>query len=258
MKPETIDDIQKLNRKKMLELYKERFSYFNYFHFVIVGDATTNKVEKFIGTYLANLPVGKKEEMYISKPYKYRKGANSITRAFNHEQSTKVILEYRATVPYSVRNKIILNALANIMQIRLRNSIREEKAGVYAVGMSTTMDPELKDRALLSINFNSAPKRADELIKATRQSIEKVKNDGITQKELSSFQENFYVMLRSALKENSYWLDMMMNHYKYHTPLNLAYNIKKIAKSITPKDVRQMAQNIFSGDSMTAKLIPKN
>lgn len=257
MKPETVDDIQSLNREKMLALYKERFSDFNHFHFAIVGDATPKKVEKLIGTYLANLPVEKRDEMYISKPYAYRKGKEHIERAFNHGQSTKVTMEYRATVPYSIRNKIILNALGAITKIRLRNSIREDKSGVYAIGMSTAMDPELKDRASLTIGFNTAPKRADELIKAARQSIEKLKDKGITQKELSAFQENFYVILRSALKENSYWLDMMMNHYKYNTSLSLIYDAKEIVKSITPKEVQQMAQKIFSEDSMTAKLTPK-
>ena len=257
MKPETVDDVQKLDREKILSLYKERFSDFNHFHFAIVGDATPEKIEKLIGTYLANLPVQKREEMYVSKPYAYRKGAESIERAFNHEQSTKVTLEYRATVPYSVRNKIILNALGAITKIRLRNSIREDKSGVYAIGMDTTMDPELKDKATLTVSFNTAPKRADELIKATRKSIEKVKNEGVTQEELSAFQENFYVMLRGALQENGYWLDMMMSHYKYDTPLSLIYDAKEIVKSITPKEVQDMAQKIFSEDSMTAKLTPK-
>ncbi len=257
MRPETVDEVKRLDRKKMLALFKERFSDFNHFHFNIIGDATPEKVEKLIGTYLANLPVEKRDEMYVAKPYPYRKGAQSIERAFNQEQSTKVTLEYRATVPYSVRNKVILGALSSITKIRLRNSIREEKSGVYTIVMETTMDPELRDKASLTVSFNTAPQRADELIKAARKSIEKVKNEGITLSELSDYQEHLYVMLKKAQKENIYWLDMMMNHSKYNAPLSLIFDAKEMIKSLTTHEIQEMAQKIFSEDSMTAKLTPE-
>jgi len=257
IKLETTNDLEKLDREKMLTLYRKRFSDFNHFHFAIVGDMSPEEIEKFIGIYLANLPVEKREEHYISKPYAYRKGEQHLERDFNNEQSTKVTIEYRATVPYSVRNKMILSALSSIVNIRLRNAIREEKSGVYAVGVNTNMDPELKNKALLSITFDAAPKRADELIEATRQSLERVKKEGITQKELSAFKENIYIQLKNALKDNNYWLDMMMSHYKYDIPLSLIYDAKEIVESIKPKEVQEMAQKIFSEDSLTAKLTPE-
>jgi len=256
LRPESKDELAQLYPAKMLAAYKARFADMNHFHFVIVGDATPEQVESLLTRYLANLPTQSRKESYKAEPFPYKKGEQTFTKALGNEPRTKVTLRYHADIAYSPKTKLTLDALTNILQIRLRNTIREKRSGVYAIEMGDEMIRELQKDASLEIRFDTAPKRADELIAATLKEIDRLRSEGVSNTELEAYKRQIGVMYKSAKVDNAFWLTMMMDHHRYGLPLELITDLEKLTGSITTEDIKEMAGQIFGSDRLIAELKP--
>ena len=254
---DTIDSIEVLDADKMLEIYKDRFADMNNFHFVIVGDIDIQTLESAIGLYLGNLPYSNKEESLIDRKYNHRKGTQSFVRHYNNENIANITLTYKSLLPYTIETKAALSAMTSILNVRLRNLIREEKSGVYGIGVRSNIIQELGDKASARISFTSDPNRKDELITAIKEAIEQLKRDGVSQKELSTYREKFAVEHKISMRDNKYWLNMMMHSQKFDIPMKKMLALPKIVESISSDDIKRIAGVIFGKDILQAELLPK-
>ncbi len=257
LKPESIEEIEHLERAKMLSMYKERFQDMNHFHFVIIGDQKPEEIETLISTYLGNLPSQKREEHYRINRYAYVPGEQKIEAPFNHEESASVTLEYRSILPFSLENKMVADAVKEILDIRLRNVIREEKSGTYGISISIDMQPELKDTLVCSISFNTAPQRVAELVDAVKKEIIRMKAEGVTDQEVTVYKQTVMVSFKKALNYNRFWLDMMTRSHQLQIPLPEMLAIPKILEQVTKEKIKAASSKIFGTDILQAELLPQ-
>ena len=253
---DTKKSIEKLDSKQMLSIFKEKFTDMNHFHFVIVGDIATKKLETLIERYLGTLPTAKEKETYNGVPYDYRKGKQHFIKKFNTENIANISLKYRTTLPFSVHTTAILDALQNILTIRLRNIIREDKSGTYGIGVACTLTRQLEDAVFCDIGFAADPKRKDELLSALDKAIHNFMENGPTREELTNYQTEFAVAYKQTIKNNAYWLSTLQVAANFDTPLEAYLHINEEVKSLTLDDIKSVAQKIFTGDVVTAENIP--
>ena len=253
---ETNETIEKLDETQMLKIYKERFSDLNNFKFIIVGDISLKEVEQLSQKYLGNLPTLKKEESFIAHKLPFKEGEVSFSRSYNRENISQIGIQYKSTVPYSLKNTRITDALEKILTIRLRKLIREENSGVYSIGANVILDM-LEDDSEGVVGFACDPKRKEELLKMIFQTIESIKKEPITEDELALYKKGFSNSYETALRRNGYWISNIERHYKSNAPLNSIYKLPSIIESITAKDVLEMANKIFSHNRIVIELNPK-
>lgn len=255
---DTVESIEKLNEKKMLEIYKDRFSDMNNFSFVIVGDVTLEVIELAIAKYLGNLPTKIREEHFVDREKPYLRGEQSFIRAYNNKEITQVSITFKSEIPYSKKNIFILQALDAILEIRLRELIREEKSAVYGIGVGSYVGRLGKNRSGSNIYFSCEPKRADELILEVFKMIETLKKEGVSQKEFNTYKKKYEVRHETDLRSNAYWLRKIVSIYKYDSSLDAElFDLEKVLNSISLKDIKSLANGIFAEDRMVAKLKPK-
>ena len=254
---DTDKSIEKLDTKRMLTLFKQKFSDMNHFHFIIIGDISVEQVEKLISCYLGNLPTSPKREHYDPNPYPYRHGEQHFIHAYNSSNIANINMQYRTTLPYSVHNAAVINAIQSILSIRLRQQIREEKSGTYAIGISCNLIREMKDTLLCNIVFATDPNRKDKLIKDVKQSISEFVKYGPSSKELTEMKKEFSMAFAQMKQMNNYWLTIMQLAVKYNTPLEAYLKMEDEVNSITVKEVKMTAKKIFSGDLLVSERIPQ-
>jgi len=257
LKSSTLDDISKLNAKAILALYNDRFLDLNNFHFVIAGDVKPEIIEQLITKYLANLPTKNRVEIYSSTPYAYLNGDVNITKFYNSENRANITMQYRGKVPFSIKNNMKAMIASNILSIRLRNLIREEKSGVYNIGVNSQLLHELKNEAVTTIKFVCDPKRKDELVKAVYNAIEVLLKNGITKKELDILKKMILLEYRKQIDTNNFWIDGIMSSYRFNTPLKNIIEFPKVLESITIDDIDSISKLLFSEDRLLAVLMPK-
>ncbi|KYJ87286.1 M16 family metallopeptidase [Sulfurovum riftiae] len=254
---DTNESIAKLDTERMLSIFKEKFGDMNHFHFVIVGDTTPQKVEKLIAVYLGNLPVGSKGETYDSTPYAHRKGEQTFVKHFNTTDIANIMLQYRSTLPYSIHNNARIDALQNILTIRLRNLIREEKSGTYGIGVGCQIIRELHDRAICTISFAADPLRKDELIASVRKSIDTFIKEGPGERELKNYKTEFNVAYTQMQKMNRFWSGMLLLSAKFGTPVSEYLSFPKAVEKLEPEEVRRVAEKLFGGDLLISERLPE-
>ncbi len=257
LNPPSKEDIDKLDREQMLAMYKDRFGDMNNFYFAIVGDIKKEEIKKLISTYLANLPTQDRNETFSSEDYDRLHGKQVIEENLNKEYRAEISLEYHAKIPFSLKNKMALDAIAHILNIRLRNAIREDRSGTYNIGIAQEIPDQLRDKAVMTISFKTDPERADTLIDAAKSVIRKLIDKGPTSKELETYIKTTQVGFEQAKTFDTFWISSMIAAHRLNKPLSEILDIEGLLKQITPQLIQQTAAKLFGDDLLITKLMPK-
>ena len=255
--PLTIEEVNRLDAQTLLSLYKERFGDMNNFHFAISGDASPKQIETYISRYLGNLPTQKRTETYRAVPYSYPKGEVTVSRAYHTENKANITMQYTSEVPFSLSNNLRVMIASNILAIRLREIIREERSGVYDISVNAELTPELKNEAITTITFVCDPNRKEELLHAVKDTISTLKKNGITQRELETLKKMITLEYKKSIDQNRFWVDSMIASYRFDLPISEIVNVPKILNNITQGEIKKTAQELFNGDLLLMLLLPQ-
>ena len=131
-----------------------------------------------------------------------------------------------------------------------------EKSGVYGIGVSASISRLHKNRSSAKIRFSCDPKRRAELISEVYKSIESLKSELVTNKELEIYREKFRKSYETNMRENYYWLAKMIDTYRFNTPLEEIFELPKLVDNISREDIKRVANEIFAKDILQAELNP--
>jgi len=257
LRTETVEELQAMDPKEMLGYYKERFSDMNHFHFFMAGDADPKEVERWIARYLGNLPAKSRAEHYRATRYAYLPGKQRVAAKLANENTATATLSYQSKVPFSLSNAVIADALRAILEIRLRNVIREDEAGTYGVMVYTQTPAELKDKAVFTVTFKADPKRVEVLLDRVKRVLEALKTKGVTDQELATFKQMVAKAFKKAKSYNQFWLEMMQEHSRLGIPMHEIIDIDTRLRALTPQKVQQMAQKMIGEDLLESVMLPK-
>ncbi len=254
---DTAQSIAKLDPNVMLQDFKKAFSGFNRFHITIVGDIDPKTVEKLLPCYLGTLPAGAKKTPYNGTPYPYKKGHLHFNRAYNSTNIANITMQYRTKLPkFSVHTAATINLLQSVLNIRLRNEIREKKSGTYGIGTACTLTRETNNTLVCSISFAADPKRSDALIKDVQTQLAAFIKEGPDAKTLKNAKKEFSVGYRQMLRKNEYWLSLMQLENRFDTPLEAYLKLDTQMASVTAEELKHLSKKIFESDSVIAQQQP--
>ncbi len=168
------EDYSKVNIDRVLSIYKERFSNANGFTFVITGSFTMDKIKPLIATYLASLPFDK------SKTFSYKDTGLRPVRGVVKKEVKKgtedknlIAIQFNGESPYGLTEQMNLQALIEVVNIKLTETLREKLSGAYSGGMNGSLSKHPYQNYSIGVFIPCGPKNVDKLIAATTQEIEK-------------------------------------------------------------------------------------
>jgi zinc protease len=130
----------------------------------------------------------------------------------------------------------------DVLQIRLRDRLREQLGGTYGVGVSANPTPYPRERYAVAVGFGSAPDRVDELTRAAFAEIDSLKKYGPTKADMEKVKEIEIRERESAMRENGSWLALLstyvQNGWDPRDILAYAEQVKKLQ----PSDIRDAAR----------------
>jgi zinc protease len=194
-----------------LSIYKERFSNAGDFTFFMVGSFPLDSAKLFVERYIASLPsTGKKEK---ARDLNIRMPQGNIEKTVRKGVEPKASnqLIFHGSCKYSYENRILLDALQGILDIRLREVLREDKSGTYGVGVGASCNSIPYERYRVTVQFGSAPERREELTAAMWTVIDEIKAGVISDSNLVKIREMAVRSHETALKENGAWMGAMQD-----------------------------------------------
>jgi zinc protease len=251
--------LAQLNPAKSLAFVRSRFADAAGFTFVIVGAFDPDSIKPLVSRYLGGLPASGRGSAW--RDIGVRPPAGIVTRVVRkgREQKGATTLLFLGRADTSRAERTILLALADVLQRRLRERLREQLGGVY--GVSATGDQEMIPLPAyrLAVSFGADPARLDELTKAVFAEIARLKAEGPTPVELDKFKEEYRRGRETAIKTNVFWLQSIALYDQRGWPLTDLLTADRPVDSITASQLQAAAQYYLNpGHYVQVSLLPEN
>jgi zinc protease len=235
--PLTPEALEKFELDKAFKIYQERFADAANFTFLFVGAFKIDEIKPLIEQYIASLPATKKNEKAKDLGIKAPRGIveKVVKKGIEPKATVRLVIDIDNNI-YSSEEILKMNIMNEIMNIRLREELREEKGGVYGVGGRTNINYFPNKMARTQIYFGCDPTRVDELITAAKQVFDEVQTK-VSTENLSKAKEIMKKEFETRSKENNYWSGIIQSYDYTNRDLVFLNGYDKKIDGITDADV---------------------
>jgi zinc protease len=244
------EDFDKIDYKTVKDVFSRAFNHANGTTFYFVGNIDPVVLEDLARTYLAKIPVlARYEPEYRDVEMNLVKGKVTEHFKMGIAPKTNVHIKIHQDAPYSAEDQFKFNAAIMVLRIMMRESMREDKGGVYGVRVSGSAEKHPKSIYSLTVSFNADPPMTQELIETAKAEIEKLKAEGPSEENMVKIKETLLRQMESDSKENSFWLRQMENYDKYELSINRLLKYNERVAALTAKDIQEAANKYFAKDN---------
>ncbi|MGE5352343.1 MAG: M16 family metallopeptidase [Acidobacteriota bacterium] len=257
--PWTVKTLDQIDLKKAFNFYKDRFSDAGDFTFFFVGNFDVEKIKPFLATYLGSLPSTGRKESWKDTKMEYARGVIEKQIFKGIEPKGQVLLSFNGPLEYTQQNIYDLRALCDVLDIKLREVIREEKGGTYGVHVGHGVSHYPKGGYSVNISFGCDPVKAEELTKAVFAQMDSLQKFGPAQTYIQKVRETHIRSRETSLKRNDVWLHSLMGAYSNdEDPIEILDYIKLI-ENISAQEVQNAAKKYLDNKNyIIVVLYPDN
>ena len=253
--PELVDE---MNLEKSFAFYKDRFADASDFTFVFVGSFQPDALKPLVERYLASLPSLNRKETWKDVGMRPPTGVVEKKVEKGVEPKSQVSLVFTGPFVYDQRHRVDIRAMAQVLETRLRETLREALGGTYSVSVGPSYSKFPRQEYSIEINFGCDPSRTEDLVKSVFKEIELLKTSGATDKQISDVKEGLLRDFETSTKQNSYLLNNLMLRYEYEEDVKDFFGIPDLYKAITAASIQEAARTYLNtGNYVRVTLVPE-
>jgi zinc protease len=245
----TAATIDHWNLDKSLAFYKDRFADASDFTFFFVGSFDEATLKPLVERYLGALPSLKRKEIWKDVGVKPPAGVVEKRVEKGIEPKSLSVIVFNGPFVFDQERRVAFRAMAEILEMRLLQVIREELGGTYGVNVNDVYQKYPKPQYSISIHFGSAPDRTDDLIKRVFEEIEKFKTEGPTVKQLADEKEALLREFETSSKQNGYLLSQIAFRYTHGEDPAGIWLIPEFYKKLDAAMIKEAAQTYLDTSS---------
>jgi len=239
---------------KAYDFYKDRFADASGFTFTVVGNFKPELIKPYLEAYLGGLPSANRKETYRNLKIYPAPGVINKTVYKGVGEKSTVQLVFSGDYDYSAINNVQMDALEEVLNIKLTERLREQESGIYAPGVRASYVKIPSGRYTFSIYFSCAPANVDKLVAATMDEINKLKQTGASAADIQKFVAEEARSTQLQLKENVFWAGYLGASSQNGTnPDEILSHVKNL-EQITVQSTKEAANKYLSGKNLV-KLI---
>lgn len=231
---------------KIEEIYHDRFKDASDFDFFIVGNMDAEEVKPLVQKYIGAIGEIDRKETWIDRKIYEPDGVvkKRIPIKFETPKSNVNVIIHKE-MAYTPENRLIMQVISGILDIRYVETIREEEGGTYGVSVNAGVDHYPVEKASMTIRFDCDPERAFELKDLVYKELENMAKHGPTEKDLDKVKENLLKDREQSKEHNSYYLSSIYNLYVNGINFNDPANYEMIIQDLTVKKVKKVMKQFF-------------
>ena len=250
-----VEDYDKVDYAKAMEMYKDRFADPNNFVFTFVGNIDVEKFKPLVKQYLASLKKKKRQENWenigiqiTDGDYKTHYGKEM------QEPKTSVYMIYDGEMEYNLNNLVYMGVLSDILDIVYTKTIREEQGGTYGVGVMGDVLLRPTESFMFYIVFDTNDEIYAKLMDIAKAGFKEISENGPNQEDLSKVLENKLKKRAEQLQENSFWTNAINTLEREGVDFVTEY--ENIIKGITAESVADFAKQVLNGNLKEVVQLP--
>ncbi len=189
-----------------LDFYRDRFADADDFSFTFVGNIDLATLQPLVERYLGSLPPRDGDE--APRDHGVRPPERVVEKVVHKgvEPQARTQIAFTGPFDFTAVNRHLLRTLGDVLEIRLRDELREELGGTYGVSIGTDYAHAPWEHYGLVLQFGAAPESIDTLAVAALAEIRRLQQEGPSAELLARVQEMQRRELEESLRQNAYWL----------------------------------------------------
>ena len=240
--PITLERLAKLDRSAMAAFYRERFSNAADFTFFIVGAFKTDEALPLVARYVGSLP-SKKESSSRPKDVglKFPAAIEKATVEKGREPKVSTQISFFADPPQDPSELTRLTAAIEVLEIALRDILREELGETYTVSVGLQQELFQRGAGHVEVEFTAAPQNLEKMTERVMQEIQRMQKEGPSEDLTNRAKEAARREHETGMKQNGYWLSRLQTAklLGLDPVIHFLEREKRIA-SVTPANIKEM------------------
>lgn len=248
--PPRIEDLDQLDLPGSLAFYRDRFGDCSDFTFFLVGAIDLDTAEPLVRTWLGNLPGGGRKENWRDEGVPLPRGVQERVLHRGTEPKSQVQLVFMARDDWSWPAQYAIESLCDVLRIRLRESIREDKSGTYGVRIGGGLSQVPYGYHQISVSWGCDPARVDELTEAVWAQLRDMAAKGPDAETLAKVAATQRREDETDLRTNGYWLNELAQHQRLGTDPRLILQRNALVDGLTADLIREAARRVIDPDNV--------
>jgi zinc protease len=225
---------------------------------MMVGNFKVEEVIPMLEKYIGGLPSIKRKEIWKDVTPGFPKGKVVVDVPKNSEPQSQVAMVWKGDFKWKDKYRQGFAILMNILAIKCRESMREDQGGVYGVSINGSPSKLPKPKYTISSQWGCNPENIEKLSQTVLNEMNKIINEGPTEIDLGKVKETLIRERETRIKENSFWISSLQNHYLNGDKLLSLDEFKTFVNSFTGKDIQTIAKKYLNTVSyVEVALTPK-
>jgi zinc protease len=239
------EDFDKVRLDRVQQIYRERFGSAKGLVFFIVGNIDPVKARPLLATWLGSLPVTDIPVAYRDLGVRPVRGVVRKEVRRGKEAKSNVSITFTGTTDFSLDEQMRMQALVEVLNIKLTEVLREQLGLIYGGGASGAIAKLPYAHYTVGLGMPCGPENVDKVIAAAFAEIRKLQEAGPTADDLAKVKQNWLTSYRRALRENGYWLNQLQAAQLNGDPPGTLLEYERRVAALTAADVQAAARRYF-------------
>ena len=245
---------EQLNASDAQKIFCERFENAADFTYIFYGDVNEEELLDLCCYYIGNLKGdASKQEETKYEAYSFPKGITEKTVNRGQEDQGQVFIAFGGKLPAAKdvnenrKDNAMMEQLQALVDIKLREIIREDKSGTYGVGVYASIDGYSERSYEFQISFGCEPAREKELAQEVIAALKSLCSDLVDQVYIDKINESYRRNFEANQQNSSWWLNMIeaIEVFKY-LPAEAASDDTSVIKWTTAESMRDIAKKYLN------------
>lgn len=256
--PMKVEDLQKVNYDRILDIAKEQTANAAAFTFTIIGNYDEATIRPLIEQYLASLP-GNAESVVKSKDVAevfHGNVVNDFKRKMETPKAIAVMVWHSEDLQYSLENMIRADMVGQILRMIYTEKIREEASAAYSVSaMASMRRNDFHTTVTALVYCPMKPEKGDIATKIMKEEVEAMAQT-VDAEKLDKVKEYMLKDIDDQAKTNGYWLRQVNRLRNYGVDAHTDY--KQAVQSQTPDTIAAFVRELLkAGNHAEVIMMPE-
>ena len=251
-----VEDIQKFDYDRTLQMLKQLYVNGGQFTYTIIGNFDEQAIRPLIEQYIASLPAGEVVKAKDVRTFFKGEKVNRFEKKMETPQAQTTQIWMNDNLPYTLENKVLLDAASRLLTRIYLRTIREEESAAYNVGCGGTID-NFGAKPVFFLTAQ-APTNPDKQTIAENLMLKYLKEcmENIDEADLSPVKEIMLKQAEDAIRENGHWMDVLTEWTA--EGVDLQTNYAETVKALTSQKVQSfIADFIAAGNHASIVMMPE-
>jgi zinc protease len=241
--------IDQMDLDKSIAFYRERFGNAAGFTFVFAGSFTVDSIRPLVERYLASLPASGPAGTWRDVGIRPPRGVVEREVARGIEPKSRTVLVFTGPIEVSREQAIAITAMAEVLQTRLRDAIREELGATYNIAAAASAARVPVGQYSISIDFTSDPARMSAVTRRVLDEVAAFRQNGPTSRQVQDVKAGLQRDFESNSRQNAFLAGQIAQRYQTGEPVESVWQVPDLFRAITAQQIHDAARKYLNTDN---------